>query len=86
MSCMCLSVVTMGYSCNLLDVCFDDQFASSVNLCIGVGTRFRFDSPVEILGHSLKFFVLVEYMNLRLCDAYRIIIPTDTGGDIGVSR
>ena len=25
-------------------------------------------------------------MNLRLCDAYRIIIPTDTWGDIGVSR
>ncbi len=28
------------------------------NLCIGVGTRF--DSPVETLGHSLKFYVLVE--------------------------
>ena len=25
-----------------------------------VGTRFRLDSPVETLGHSLKFFVLVE--------------------------
>ena len=56
----CLSVVTMGYSHDLLDVCFGDQLASSVNLCIGVGTRFRLDSPVETLGHSLKFFVLVE--------------------------
>ena len=28
-----------------------------MNLCIGVGTRFRLDSPVETLGHSLKFFV-----------------------------
>ena len=56
-----------------------------MNLCIGVGTRFRLDSPVETLGHSLKFFVLVEYMNLRLYDAYRIIMPTDTLGDIGVS-
>ena len=28
------------------------------NLCIGVGTRF--DTPVETLGHSLKFYVLVE--------------------------
>ena len=28
------------------------------NLCIGVGTRF--DSLVETLGHSLKFYVLVE--------------------------
>ena len=31
-----------------------------MNLCIGVGTRFRLDSPVETLGHSLKYFVLVE--------------------------
>ena len=49
-----------------------------MNLCIGVSTRFRLDPPVETLGHSLRFYVLVEYMNLRLCDAYRIIIPTDT--------
>ena len=62
MSCMCLSVVTMGYSRDLLDVCFGDQLAGSVlvNLCIGVGTHFRLDSPVETLGHSLKYFVLVE--------------------------
>ena len=60
MSCMCLSVVTMGYSHDLLDVCFGDQLAGSMNLCIEVGTRFRLDSPVETLGHSLKFFVLVE--------------------------
>ena len=55
----CLSVVTMGYSCDLLDVCFGDQLAGSMNLCIGVGTRFRLDSLVETLGHSLKFFVLL---------------------------
>ena len=58
-------------------------FRNIVNLCIGVGTRFRLDSPVETLGHSLKYFVLV-WINLRLCDAYRIIIPTDTWGDISV--
>ena len=46
-----------------------------MNLCIGVGTRFRLDSQVKTLGHSLRFFVLVEYMNLRFCDAYRIIRP-----------
>ena len=57
---LCLSVVTMGYSRDLLDVCFGDQLAGSMNLCIGVGTRFRLDSSVETLGHSLKFFVLVE--------------------------
>ena len=60
MSCMCLSVVRMGYLRDQLDVCFGDQLAGSMNLCIGVGTRFRLDSPTETLGHSLKFFVLVE--------------------------
>ena len=56
----CLSMETMGYSHHLLDVCFGDQLAGSMNLCIGVGTRFRLDSPVETLGHSLNYFVLVE--------------------------
>ena len=56
----CLSVVTMGYSCDLLDVCFGDQLAGAMNLCIGVGPRFRLVSPIETLGHSLKFYVLVE--------------------------
>ena len=56
----CLSVVTLGYSRDLLDVCFGDQLAGSMNLRIGVGTRFRLDSPVETLGHSLRFYVLVE--------------------------
>ena len=36
------------------------EFRDLVNLCIGVGTRFLLDSPVETLGHSLKFFVFVE--------------------------
>ncbi len=35
-------------------------FHNIVKLCIGVGTRFRLDSPVETLRHSLRFFVLVE--------------------------
>ena len=51
-----------GISRDPLDVCFCDQlagFSDLVNLCIGVGTRFRLDSPVETLGHSLKYFVLV---------------------------
>ena len=56
----CLSVVIMGYSCDLLDICFGDQLAGSMNLCIGVGTCFRHDSRVETLGHSLRFYVLVE--------------------------
>ena len=52
-----------GISLDLLDVCFGDQLAGSVTfvkLFIGVGTRFRRDSPVETLGHSLRFYVLVE--------------------------
>ena len=50
-----------GISRDPLDVCFGDQLAgSAMNLCIGVGTRFRLDSPVETLGLSLKYFVLVE--------------------------
>ena len=56
----CLSAVAMGYSRDLLDVCFGDQLAGSINLCIGVGTCFRLDSSVETLGHSLKLFLLVE--------------------------
>ena len=58
MSCMCLSVVTMGYHVPL-DVCFADNLrVPHMNLCIGVGHVL--DSPVETLGHSLKYFVLVE--------------------------
>ena len=49
-----------GISHAPLDVCFGDQLVSSVNLCIGVGTRFHLDSSVETLGNSFKFFVLVE--------------------------
>ena len=48
-----------GISRDPLDVCFGDQLAGSMSLCIGVGTRFRLDSPIETLGHSLKYFVLV---------------------------
>ena len=60
---VCLAVFICGdngISCDPLDVCFGDQLASSVYLYIGVGTRFHLESPVETLGHSLKFFVLVE--------------------------
>ena len=50
-----------GISRDPLDVCFGDQLAGSAHEpIIGVGTRFRLDSPVETLGHSLKYFVLVE--------------------------
>ena len=44
-----------------LDVCFGDQLTvPPMNLCIGVGTCFRRDSPVGTLGHSLRFYVLIE--------------------------
>ena len=75
----CISVVTMGYHViHLMYVLVINLWVPPMNLCIGVGTRFRLDSPVETLGHSLRFYVLIEYMNLRLCGAYHIIIPMDT--------
>ena len=51
-----------GISRDPLDVFWSStcELRDLVNLCIGVGTRFRLDSPVETLGHSLKYFVLVE--------------------------
>ena len=56
-----ISVVTMGYHViHLMYVLVINLWVPPMNLCIGVGTRFRLDSPVETLGHSLKFFVLVE--------------------------
>ena len=51
-----------GISRDQLDVCFGDQLVGSVTLGIyayGLAHVFRLDSPVETLGHSLKFFVFV---------------------------
>ena len=57
----CLSVVTMGYHViHVMYVLVIKLQVPPINLCLGVGTRFRLDSPVETLGHSLKFFVLAE--------------------------
>ena len=56
-----ISVVTMGYHViHLMYVLVINLQVPPMNLCIGVGTRFRRDSPVETLGHSFRFFVLVE--------------------------
>ena len=56
----CLSVVTMGYHVPL-HVCVGDQLAGFAHDPMHrVGTRFHRDSPVETLGHSLRFYVLVE--------------------------
>ena len=56
-----IPVVTMGYSIESLDVCFGDQLVGTVTWeSMHRGwARFRLDSPVETLGHSLKYFVLV---------------------------
>ena len=60
MSCMFLSVVTMGYHVPL-DVCFGEQLAGSAHEPVHRGWHtFCLDSPVETWGHSLKYFVLVE--------------------------
>ena len=57
----CLSVVTMGYHViHLMYVLVINLRVPPMNLSIGVGTRFRRDSLVETLGHSLRSYVLVE--------------------------
>ena len=57
----CLSVVTMGYHViHLMYVLVINLRVPPMNLCVGVGTHFRLESLVETLGHSLKYFVLVE--------------------------
>ena len=56
----CVSVVTMGYHVvHLMYVLVINLRVLPMNLCIGVGTHFRLDSPVENLGRSLRYFVLV---------------------------
>ena len=60
------------------DVSFGDQLAGFMTLgTYAQGLAHVLDSPVVALGHSLKYFY-VGWMNLRLCDAYRIIMPMDT--------
>ena len=50
-----------GISRGSLDVCFGDQLAGSAHEPMHRGgTRFRLDSPVETLGRSLRFYVLLE--------------------------
>ena len=57
----CVSVVTMGYHViHLMYILVINLRVPPMNLCIGVGTRFRRDSLVESLGNSLRFYVLVE--------------------------
>ena len=57
-----IHVVAMGYSIDSLDVCFGDQLAGSAHepMHRGWHTFSCVDSLVETLGHSLKYFVLVE--------------------------
>ena len=57
----CVSMVIMAYHViRLMYVLVINLRVPPMNLCIGVGARFRLDSPVETLGHSLRFYVLVE--------------------------
>ena len=58
-----IPVVTTGCSIDSLDVCFGTQLADSrgdigVIYAKGLTHVFILVSPVEILGHSLRFFVL----------------------------
>ena len=56
-------MVTMGYSIDSLDIYFGTQLVDSqgdirVIYAKGLVHVLVFVSPVEILGHSLRFFVL----------------------------
>ena len=56
-------MVIMGHYIESLDICFGTQLADSrgvigVIYAKGLMHVLVFVSPVEILGHSLKFFVL----------------------------
>ena len=56
-------MVTMGYPIDSLDICFGTQLANSLGetgviYAYGLMHVLVFVSPVEILGYSLKFFVL----------------------------
>ena len=54
----CVPVVTMGYHViHLMYVLVINLRVPPMNLCIGVGTRFRRDSSVGTLGHSLRLCV-----------------------------
>ena len=58
-----MPVVTMGYYIDSLDMWFGTQLAGSrgdigVIYAYGLMHVLVFVSPVEILGHSLRFFVL----------------------------
>ena len=47
----CVSMVTMGYHViHLMYVLVINLQVPPMNLCIGVGTRFHLDSPVENFG------------------------------------
>ena len=69
----CLSVVTMGYHViHLMYVLVINLRVPPMNLCIGVGTRFRLDSLVESLGHSLKYFCVgwIDESEIVWCISY----------------
>ena len=61
---VCLAVDSgdNGISRDSLDVCFGDQLVGSAHepMHRGWHTFGSRDSPVETLGHSLRFYVLVE--------------------------
>ena len=75
-----------GISRDSLDVCFGDQLAGSAHEPMHRGWH-TFSSWLSGRNFGALFEVLCAgWMNLRLCNAYRIIMPTDTWGDNGVSR
>ena len=61
-----------------------------MNLCIGVGTRFRRDSPIETLGSPCSSLCGLNIMIMKLFDAYDsinswiLVVTMEYLGDIRV--
>ena len=63
----CLSVVTMGYHMiHLMYVLVINLRVPPMNLCIGVGTCFCRDYPVETLGSPSIYLCGLSIMNMNL--------------------
>ena len=59
-------------TCLLMYVLVTNLRVSPMNLCIGVGTRFRLDSPVETLGHSFEVLCVgwIDESEIVWCISY----------------
>ena len=66
-----ISVVTMGHHMiHLMYVLVTNLRVPPINLCIGLGTRFRLHSPVETSGSPCSPLCGLSIMNMNLLFCY----------------